>query len=178
MTTTSQSTCHQLTCSPFDVSEACQKRSYLNSVDFPTFYFWAVGPSLCTNAILNWVICGLTSKDLSVIIFMFFFPCIFYFLFLCNSCMLVLIFQATVTCNSKHWVIGISTSLRGSQEEIWGLSCHSRESHSLRNHDPISTDGYLGLLLLLKDFPASWEHYFLTSMPIPAILSHVDPAMP
>lgn len=60
---------------------------------------------------------------------------IFLFPVLCNSCMLVQIFQATVTCNSERRVIGISSSLRGSREEIWGLSCHSSESHSWSKTD-------------------------------------------
>lgn len=150
---------HQLTYSSFDVSEA---------QSFKVVLWLCNSVFLCCQSILLYQCpfelghCRAKTSQ-----YVFFFSSVFLFHVLCNRCMLVLI--CPVTCNSKHWVIGISTSLRGSQEEIWGLSCHSSESHWLHNHNPKSTDGYLGLLLLLGGFPANGEHYFLTSMPIPAI---------
>lgn len=67
---------HQLTRSSF-VSEAFVKRRKirLNSqcCDLVTQYFWAVGPSFCTNAILNWVTCRAKISR-----FFFFFPFCFY----------------------------------------------------------------------------------------------------
>lgn len=177
MTITIQSTCHE-SCftSSFSwcVRSSCRKCSRLicQCWEFVTQYFRAVGASLCTYATLNQATCGLTSGDLLEWHFTF----IWFSLF---GRTWVQIFPGDCYMQLKRWVIGIGASLRGSRnEEIWGLSCRFSESHSLRNHDPKSTDGYLGLLLLLRGFPASGEHYFLTSMPIPAIKSHVDPAMP
>lgn len=169
---TTQSTCHTncFTSSLHVLLLMCRKllskRCHLNSQCFwfVTQYFFVlwVHPSVSMPFWIGSFVVWWEKASRYDISHVCFISC-FYVTVACLVCN----FQVTVTCNSKHWVIGISTSLRGSREEIWGLSCHSSES--LRNHDPKSTDGYLGLLLLLRGFPASGEHYFLTPVPFPAI---------